>query len=90
MVVDLGYLGATLSDQVLIPIKCPATPEQRVWSNLISSARIDVERVIAYFKRFRILRHIPEEVGGPSARLPFTRPLDQHQDAKGPNSQKTM
>jgi len=57
MVVDLGYLGATLSDQVLIPIKCPATPEQRVWSNLVSSVRIDVERVIAYFKRFRILRH---------------------------------
>lgn len=57
MVVDLGYLGSTVSDYAIIPFKCPSTPAQRQWCNLVSTVRIDVERVIAYFKRFRVLRH---------------------------------
>jgi hypothetical protein len=57
MVLDQGYLGKTLESRALIGIKCPSTPEERMWNNLIASVRIDVERVISYFKRFRILRH---------------------------------
>lgn len=57
MVVDLGYVGPTIAHQVVIKLKAASTPTERAWCNLVSSVRIDVERVIAYLKRFRVLRH---------------------------------
>lgn len=85
MVVDLGYVGAVINSQVLIPIKTPSTPDERKWSNLIASVRIDVERVIAYFKRFRILRHVHQGNRNAWRCIQFSGPSHQYADGQVAN-----
>lgn len=56
ILVDRGYLNAEIADLTVVAFKKPSTQEQLDWNNLVSSVRIEIERINAYFKRHRILR----------------------------------
>lgn len=57
---DSGYQGiATLHSNSLIPCKKPKkknlTKSQKIYNRMLSSARVKVENVLAWLKRFRII-----------------------------------
>lgn len=64
IVLDRGYLGLVDEpNRAIIGFKEPRTQAQRAWNRLIKSVRIDVERVIAYFKRFSFLKYTRTKSG---------------------------
>lgn len=56
IVVDRGYIKDITEERQIIGFVDPQTPEQLQWNNIVSSIRIDVERVNGYLKKFRVLR----------------------------------